>query len=690
MVRMNAKISAGGATEMARWKKEGTSYLLRSDGKILVSYGGGQWKLFRKFKATVSKDLWVACVDGWMGRQGFARANTAPTKNIYWKDIPKDARVELRGNAGGRYYVACGKTVYWGGRGEAALAQQWLDAAVRGGPRLNPLLMTVCGLNPRKRHRKARAAATLFGKGALGGVGSAAGMILAAPLLKKLVGANPGTATRLESRGGKYWVEIYQDKSGYSYRSDGGGGFFGKDPGEASRGIGRVMNAYKSSGIKLHWVPGAVSMLNPKARARRNTPLPGDLESAIAKVIEWASPRAAKDVRANAALQYAKAIFHDPRATESSAAIYAQLLYLKGNISFWRGADANIARACIDKYTKEYRGKLRFAVNANPSEYEIFFRCGNDGWNTGPFRSKAAAEEYALRSVAGWRATTPLRYKVLPHGSKYPYRPNPLTRREAVGISTYAQSLAANDRMSPGRRVAGLRGVKAAVSMLDRSSETQRVIDGANALEAGLWGSPNPRGRKSGVVAMPRKAASVAFTLADGFSGTGYVTRESGGIVRVFSPSMRRYYDVPRSKIRPFGGEKFMVTNPCGKARANPPRSRTITLQQYWNESVKAGDKSVLEQIRKKFGGYEKWTHGTKATKVKLEWVPNATLRGTLVTYDGGRQPEALYAMPPGTKRTGLWRHPWTTQPTLHHDPESRMIVTKLRGKSSISDFYHK
>jgi hypothetical protein len=631
MVRTNAKISAGGATEMARWKKEGTSYLLRSDGKILVSYGGGAWKLFRKFKATVSKDLWVACVDGWMGRQGFTRSNAA---------------------------------------------------------RKNPLLMTVCGLNPRKRHRKARAAATLFGKGALGGVGSAAGMILAAPLLKKLVGANPGHAVRFESRGGKYWVEFYRDEHGVSYRSEGGGGFFGKAAQSVNEGIGRVLQAYASDGINLRRVPGGVSMLNPKARARRNTPLPGDLESAVAKVIEWASPRAAGNAKANAALSYAKAIFHDPRATESSEAIYAQLLYLKGNLSGWRGADANIARACIDKYTQEYKAKRGFMVRTNPTEYEIFFRCGRDGWNTGPFRSKASAEEYALRSVAGWRATTPLQYKVLPHGSKYPYA-NPLTRREAVGISTYAQSLAANDRMSPGRRVAGLRGVKAAVSMLDRSSETQRVIDGANALEAGLWGSPNPRGRKSSVVAMPRKAASVAFTLADGFSGTGYVTRESGGIVRVFSPSMRRYYDVPRSKIRPFGGEKFMVTNPCGKARANPPRSRTITLQQYWNESVKAGDKNVLAQIRKKFGGYEKWTHGTKATKVKLEWVPNATLRGTLVTYDGGRQPEALYAMPPGTKRTGLWRHPWTTQPTLHHDPESGMILTKLRGKSRISNFYH-
>lgn len=252
-VKDNAKISARGAVELARWSKEGSQYLLRSDGALLSNLGYG-WKTFRKFKAETPREKWVALCDQWLRSKGFARANTAPVKNLFWKDIPVGARVELRGKPGSRYYVSGGKTVFWGGQ-DATEAQQWLDAAVkRSAPaKKNPILMTVAGVaNPAKKAKgKAKAAAKIVGKGILGGVGSAAGALAAAPLLRKLVGANPSMTTRWESRGGKYWVELYADERGYSYRADGGGGFFGKDTETAAKGIRRVLDSYKSSGIHL-------------------------------------------------------------------------------------------------------------------------------------------------------------------------------------------------------------------------------------------------------------------------------------------------------------------------------------------------------------------------------------------------------------------------------------------------------
>jgi hypothetical protein len=196
-VQDNAKISARGAVELARWSKEGSQYLLRSDGALLSNLGYG-WKTFRKFKAETPREKWVAICDQWLRSKGFARANTAPVKNIFWKDIQKGARVELRGKPGSRYYVSGGKTVFWGGQ-DSSEAQAWLDAAVKRSAtaKKNPILMTVAGAaNPSKKtKRRVKAAAKRVGMGALGGVGSAAGALAAAPLLRKLVGANPTTKT---------------------------------------------------------------------------------------------------------------------------------------------------------------------------------------------------------------------------------------------------------------------------------------------------------------------------------------------------------------------------------------------------------------------------------------------------------------------------------------------------------------
>jgi hypothetical protein len=91
-----------------------------------------------------------------------------------------------------------------------------------------------------------------------------------------------------------------------------------------------------------------------------------------------------------------------------------------------------------------------------------------------------------------------------------------------------------------------------------------------------------------------------------------------------------------------------------------------------------------------KVEGYKKWTHGTMPKNVTMELINAPGVEGTWITYGAGKQPEALYTMPGGSKRKGAWRHPWETPADLRHDPEAGVIFTKLRGKSRITDFYHK
>jgi len=55
-----------------------------------------------------------------------AEANSVPEKNIYWRDLPGGAEVEMRG----KMYVSDGAVVFWHGR-EAREAQKYLDAQVK-------------------------------------------------------------------------------------------------------------------------------------------------------------------------------------------------------------------------------------------------------------------------------------------------------------------------------------------------------------------------------------------------------------------------------------------------------------------------------------------------------------------------------------------------------------------------------
>jgi hypothetical protein len=136
-------------------------------------------------------------------------------------------------------------------------------------------------------------------------------------------------------------------------------------------------------------------------------------------------------------------------------------------------------------------------------------------------------------------------------------------------------------------------------------------------------------------------------------------------------------------------GESW-ARNPSPNPGPRSKRKLTMTIERF-AEWVKAKrDPAMWRAFLAKFKGYEKWTHGARARKVTLEWVDTPGVNGLWITYDGGKQPESTYIMPKGSKRKGAWKHPWDTMPDIKHDPEARIVLTKLRGKSKITDFYHK
>lgn len=128
--------------------------------------------------------------------------------------------------------------------------------------------------------------------------------------------------------------------------------------------------------------------------------------------------------------------------------------------------------------------------------------------------------------------------------------------------------------------------------------------------------------------------------------------------------------------------------------KVNPgPRGKrrmTMTVERFaqWVRSKR--DPAMWRTFLAKFKGYEKWTHGARARKVVVEWVDTPGVNGLWITYDGGKQPESTYIMPKGSPRKGAWKHEWDTMPDIKHDPGAGIVLTKLRGRSKITDFYHK
>jgi hypothetical protein len=125
----------------------------------------------------------------------------------------------------------------------------------------------------------------------------------------------------------------------------------------------------------------------------------------------------------------------------------------------------------------------------------------------------------------------------------------------------------------------------------------------------------------------------------------------------------------------------------------NPGRSVkrvTMPLAKFASWVKAKRNPKLWAAFMAKVEGYKKWTHGTMPKNVTMELINAPGVEGTWITYGAGKQPEALYTMPGGSKRKGAWRHPWETPADLRHDPEAGVIFTKLRGKSRITDFYHK
>ena len=119
-------------------------------------------------------------------------------------------------------------------------------------------------------------------------------------------------------------------------------------------------------------------------------------------------------------------------------------------------------------------------------------------------------------------------------------------------------------------------------------------------------------------------------------------------------------------------------------------RRMTITVEQFAAWVKRQRNPEMWRAFLAKFRGYENWTHGDRAQKVQLEWVDTPGVNGLWITYDGGKQPESTYIMPKGSHRKGAWKHQWGTMPDIKHDPEAGIVLTKLRGRSRITDFYHK
>ena len=133
-------------------------------------------------------------------------------------------------------------------------------------------------------------------------------------------------------------------------------------------------------------------------------------------------------------------------------------------------------------------------------------------------------------------------------------------------------------------------------------------------------------------------------------------------------------------------GKKKYKSNPGTRGK----RRMTMTVERFAAWVKRQNNPAMWRAFLAKFKGYENWTHGARARKVTLEWADVPGVDGLWITYDGGKQPESTYIMPKGSKRKGAWKHQWDTMPDIKHDPGAGIVLTKLRGQSRITDFYHK
>ena len=99
-----------------------------------------------------------------------------------------------------------------------------------------------------------------------------------------------------------------------------------------------------------------LEMLSPPERSEMGgaalgvVRLPLEIQRAAGMIID--ASRTQKSYKAAVASQYAEALLRDPRATASAEAVRVQLMYLKGNLGWWKGPEAVEAKKAMERIIK--------------------------------------------------------------------------------------------------------------------------------------------------------------------------------------------------------------------------------------------------------------------------------------------------------------------------------------------------
>jgi len=204
----------------------------------------------------------------------------------------------------------------------------------------------------------------------------------------------------------------------------------------------------------------------------------------------------------------------------------------------------------------------------------------------------------------------------------------------------------------------------------------------------------------------PLTAKEAAYHLRDAKASLKYAKsepRSRGGAFdagRAYGQAKVVMTSGPKRAVRPadrIRSKAMSVMQRTGwsnnSAKKNPGGRRrkvTMSLEKFARWVKRQNDPALWRDFMKKVNGYKNWTHGTMPKTVTVEQIEKPGVKGVWMTYNAGRQPESTYVMPGHSKRKGAWKHKWGSMPEIKNDPEAGMVLTKLKGQSKISDFYHR
>jgi hypothetical protein len=316
------------------------------------------------------------------------------------------------------------------------------------------------------------------------------------------------------------------------------------------------------------------------------------------------------------------------------------LLYLKSNLSYWRGPEAAAAKAVIAKYAK--KPVRTWMSNPCGSRSRSNPHCVKCGIRLKPGEGFQGMCSFCVREGKN------------PCGSRY--RANPHIVIDSNGLE---------------------------VESIHRGHPTKTF----NVAYASAQKHARTLGREFYVVAHPYvpvgwKHGSIVNPMF--FAQGPYIGVKPDGRYVDY-----KTYSIPAAVssrvIQKFG------PRPIQPPRMNPGPSRksTVPIAKFagWVKSQR--NPALMADFRKKVAAYKKWTHGSLPTKVSVEKINSPGLNGMIIATGLGKQPESTYIMPGGSKRGGAWKHKWETMPDMA-DAGNGLLVTKLRGKSRVTNFFHK